>query len=149
MKRARKPWPVADRKGQAGLPRAAGSGHDAEIEGPAFFGAREKSGERIRKLGIEARARMTVDISGRMEAAACSGDSASGDVDFANGICGRMAGGTRRCQGTVVLTTMIDSGSFTPIRLRSEQPAFPESLNKQDYLDRSEFTRARRLEGSG
>src|SRR6266446_24836 len=130
-----KPWPVQT-QGQAGY--RAPQDPDTMPTTKAAYSRPEKKAVSESKLGIEAKSPNEWTISGRWKLRPAPEISASGDVISQSGFKTR-----NWMQATIpgtVLTTMIDQGVYPDPDYGLNNLAIPESLNKQDYWYRSEFT---------
>ncbi len=130
-----KPWPVQT-QAQAGY--RAPQDPDTMPRTKAAFSRPEKKGVSESKLGIETKGSNEWMISGRWRLRPAPEISASGDAISQNGF-GTHGWWDATVPGTV-LTTMINQGVYPDPDYGLNNLAIPESLNKQDYWYRSEFT---------
>ncbi|HXC48566.1 MAG TPA: LamG-like jellyroll fold domain-containing protein, partial [Candidatus Sulfotelmatobacter sp.] len=130
-----KPWPVQT-QAQAGY--RAPQDPDTMPRSKAAYSRPEKKGVSESKLGIEAKSSNEWVISGRWKLRPAPEISASGEAISQNGF-GTNGWWDATVPGTV-LTTMIDQGVYPDPDYGLNNLAIPESLNKQDYWYRSEFT---------
>ncbi|HET7108096.1 MAG TPA: LamG-like jellyroll fold domain-containing protein [Candidatus Acidoferrum sp.] len=130
-----KPWPVQT-QGQAGY--RAPQDPDTMPTTKAAISRPEKQAVRESKLGLEAKSSNEWMISGHWKLRPAPEFSAGGEsisqIGFAtNGWWDATVPGT-------VLTTMINQGVYPDPGYGLNNLAIPESLNKQDYWYRNEFT---------
>jgi hypothetical protein len=130
-----KPWPVQT-QAQAGY--RAPQDPDTMPTTKAAFSRPEKKTVSESKLGIEAKSSNEWMISGRWKLRPAPDISAGGDAISQNGF-GTNGWWDATVPGTV-LTTMINQGVYPDPNYGLNNLAIPESLNKQDYWYRSEFT---------
>src|SRR5882757_468309 len=130
-----KPWPMQT-QGQAGY--RAPQDPDTMPRSKAAFSGPEKKAASESKLGIEAKSLNEWTISGRWKLRPAPEISASGDVISQNGFATN--GWWDATVPGTVLTTMIDQGVYPDPDYGLNNLAIPESLNKQDYWYRREFT---------
>jgi hypothetical protein len=130
-----KPWPVQT-QAQAGY--RAPQDPDTMPKSNAAFSRPEKKAGTESKSGIETKSSNEWMISGRWKLRPAPEISASGDAISQN-VFGTSGWWTATVPGTV-LTTMINQGVYPNPDYGLNNLAIPESLNKQDYWYRSEFT---------
>jgi hypothetical protein len=130
-----KPWPVQT-QAQAGY--RAPQDPDTIPRSKAGYSRLEKKAARESKLGIETNGSNEWMISGRWKLRPAPEISASGKAISQNGF-GTSGWWDATVPGTV-LTTMINQGVYPDPDYGLNNLAIPESLNKQDYWYRSEFT---------
>jgi hypothetical protein len=130
-----KPWPVQT-QAQAGY--RAPQDPVTMPKSNAAFSRPEKKALSETKSGIAANSGNEWVISGRWKLRPAPETSASGDVISQNGF-GTNGWWDATVPGTV-LTTMINQGVYPDPEYGLNNLAIPESLNKQDYWYRSEFT---------
>ena len=130
-----KPWPVQT-QAQAGY--RAPQDPDTMPKSNAAFSRPEKKAGTESKSGIETKSSNEWMISGRWKLRPAPEISASGDAISQN-VFGTSGWWTATVPGTV-LTTMINQGVYPDPDYGLNNLAIPESLNKQDYWYRSEFT---------
>jgi len=130
-----KPWPVQT-QAQAGY--RAPQDPDTMPTTKAAFSRPEKIAMVESKSGIEARSSNEWIISGRWKLRPRPEISPSGNAISQNGF-GTSGWWDATVPGTV-LTTMINQGVYPDPEYGLNNLAIPESLNKQDYWYRSEFT---------
>src|ERR1700756_3675890 len=104
----------------------------------AAFSGPEKKAVSESKLGIEAKSPNEWMISGRWKLRPAPEISASGEVISQNGFA--TTGWWDATVPGTVLTTMINQGVYPDPDYGLNNLAIPESLNKEDYWYRSEFT---------
>jgi hypothetical protein len=130
-----KPWPVQT-QGQAGY--RAPQDPDTMPRTKAAYSRPEKKAASESKLGIEAKSSNEWTISGRWKLRPAPEISESGGAISQHGF-GTTGWWNATVPGTV-LTTMINQGVYPDPDYGLNNLAIPESLNKQDYWYRSEFT---------
>jgi beta-galactosidase/beta-glucuronidase len=130
-----KPWPVQT-QGQAGY--RAPQDPDTMPISKAAFSRPEKKTVTESKAGIEAKSSNEWTVSGRWKLRPAPEISESGAEISQNGF-GTIGWWDATVPGTV-LTTMINQGVYPDPDYGLNNLAIPESLNKQDYWYRSEFT---------
>ncbi|HET6929694.1 MAG TPA: LamG-like jellyroll fold domain-containing protein, partial [Candidatus Acidoferrum sp.] len=130
-----KPWPVQT-QGQAGY--RAPQDPDTMPTTKAAFSRPEKKTASESKLGVEAKSSNEWIISGRWKLRPAPEVSASGGAISQTGF-GTNGWWDATVPGTV-LRTMINQGVYPDPEYGLNNLAIPESLNKQDYWYRSEFT---------
>jgi Exo-beta-D-glucosaminidase Ig-fold domain/Glycosyl hydrolases family 2/Concanavalin A-like lectin/glucanases superfamily/Glycosyl hydrolases family 2, sugar binding domain/Glycosyl hydrolases family 2, TIM barrel domain len=130
-----KPWPVQT-QAQSGY--RAPQDPDTMPRAKATYSPLEKKALRESKSGIEAKSSNEWNISGRWKLRPAPEVSASGEAISQNGF---LTNGwwDATVPGTV-LTTMINQGVYPDPDYGLNNMAIPETLNKQDYWYRSEFT---------
>jgi hypothetical protein len=137
-----KPWPVQT-QAQAGY--RAPQDPDTMPTTKAAFSRPEKKAVSESKLGIEAESSNAWMISGRWKLRPAPEISAGGDAISQDGF-GTSGWWDATVPGTV-LTTMMNQGVYPDPDYGLNNLAIPESLNKQDYWYRSEFTAPADWEG--
>jgi len=130
-----KPWPLQT-LAQAGY--RAPQDPDSMPKSNTAFSKSEKKAASESKLGVEARRANEWMISGRWKLRPAPEVSASGEAIAQSGF-GTSGWWDATVPGTV-LTTMINRGVYPDPEYGLNNLAIPESLNKQDYWYRSEFT---------
>src|SRR5260221_4467596 len=130
-----KPWPVQT-QAQSGY--RAPQDPDTMPKSNAAFSRPEKKAGSESNSGIEAKSSNEWMISGRWKLRPAPEISANGDAISQNGF-GTIGWWDATVPGTV-LTTMINQGVYPDPDYGLNNLAIPESLNKQDYWYRSEFT---------
>jgi hypothetical protein len=130
-----KPWPVQT-QAQAGY--RAPQDPDTMPRTKAAYSRSEKKVVSESKLGIEAKSSNEWMISGRWKLRPAQEIPASGDAISQSGFV--INGWWEATVPGTVLTTMINQGVYPDPDYGLNNLAIPESLNKQDYWYRSEFT---------
>jgi hypothetical protein len=130
-----KPWPVQT-QGQAGY--RAPQDPETMPKSNAAYSRPERKPVSESKMGIEAKGANEWAISGRWKLRPAPEISASGEA--ISGIRFPTNGWWDATVPGTVLTTMINQGVYPDPEYGLNNLAIPESLNKQDYWYRSEFT---------